>query len=234
MNVALILSGGTGARLGADIPKQYIEICGRPVISYCLERLAIHDKIDVVQIVADKVWHEFIMESMKQSIPGELLGKFKGFSEPGRNRQLSILNGLDDIMRYACATDYVLIHDAARPLLSKQLITECIDAAVESDGAVPVLPMKDTLYASADGKHANILLKREEIFAGQAPEVFAMGRYYEANRRLMPDKILKINGSSEPAVMAGMDIIMIPGEEDNFKITTKADLERFRKIVGEG
>lgn len=62
MNVALILSGGTGARLGADIPKQYIEICGRPVISYCLERLAIHDKIDVVQIVADKVWHEFIME----------------------------------------------------------------------------------------------------------------------------------------------------------------------------
>ena len=231
MNIALILSGGTGTRLGTEIPKQYIEICGRPVISYCLERLAAHDQIDAVQIVADKEWHELILESIEKSVSGEAVGKFRGFSEPGRNRQLSILNGLDDIMGYASAGDYVLIHDAARPLLSEQLVTECIGAAAGNDGVIPVLPMKDTLYASRGGRYVDSLLKRDEIFAGQAPEVFVLGKYYEANRRLMPDEILKINGSTEPAVMAGMNIIMIPGEEDNFKITTKADLERFRKIA---
>lgn len=234
MNIALLLSGGTGTRLGADIPKQYIEVCGRPIISYCLERLAAHSQIDTVQIVADKAWHEFIMEDMEQSASKEVFGKFKGFSAPGKNRQLSILSGLGDIMKYANAADYVLIHDAARLMLSERLITECLNAAVGHDGVVPVLPMKDTLYASADGGHVSSLLKRDEIYAGQAPEVFVLGKYYEANRRLMPDEILKINGSTEPAVMAGMDVVMIPGEENNFKITTKADLERVQKMAGDG
>lgn len=77
-------------------------------------------------------------------------------------------------------------------------------------------------------------MDRSTIYAGQAPEVFVLGRYYEANRRLLPDDILKINGSTEPAILAGMDIAMIPGDEGNFKITTKADLERFCKMIAEG
>lgn len=233
MNIALILSGGTGTRLGAGIPKQYLEICGRPIISYCIEQLSAHDRIDALQIVADKMWCSFIMESMEQSVGMAVQRKFKGFSESGDNRQLSILNGLRDIMKYAGAMDYVLIHDAARPLLPEQLVTGCLDAVAGHDGVVPFLPMKDTLYTSIDGKHVSSLLKRDEIFAGQAPEAFMLGKYYEANMRLMPDEILKINGSTEPAVMAGLDVVMIPGDENNFKITTKADLERFRKIAEE-
>lgn len=233
MNIALILSGGTGTRLGAETPKQYIEVCGRPVISYCLELLAAHAGIDALQIVADHIWREFIMDSMEQSAGMKASEKFKGFSVPGRNRQLSILNGLEDIREYAQNGDYVLIHDAARPLLSEQMITGCLDAVAGYDGVVPVLPMKDTLYASADGKHVSSLLKRDEIFAGQAPEVFILGKYYEANRRLTLDEILKINGSTEPAVMAGMDIVMIPGDERNFKITTREDLDRFCEIIGQ-
>ena len=77
-------------------------------------------------------------------------------------------------------------------------------------------------------------MDRGKVYAGQAPEVFLLGKYYEANRALLPDKILEINGSTEPAVMAGMDIVMIPGDERNFKITTAADLERFREIVQKG
>lgn len=231
MNIALILSGGTGTRLGAGIPKQYMEICGRSIISYCIERLAAHGGIDALQIVADKMWRRFIMENMEQAAGMAVPEKFRGFSEPGKTRQLSVLNGLDDLMKYADSTDYVLIHDAARPLLSERLVTECLNAVRGHDGVVPVLPMKDTLYASTDGKHVTSLLKRNEIFAGQAPEVFVLGKYYEANRRLMPEEIFKINGSTEPAIMAGMDIIMIPGEENNFKITTKADLERLKDYI---
>lgn len=94
-----------------------------------------------------------------------------------------------------------------------------------------MLPMKDTVYLSKDGKVVTELLNRSEIFAGQAPEVFRFDKYYVANKILLPKRILEINGSTEPAIMAGMDIAMIPGDERNFKVTTRADLEKFREIV---
>ena len=127
----------------------------------------------------------------------------------------------------------MLIHDAARPVISEALITRCLSAAAGHDGVMPVLPMKDTVYYSTDGVKVKSLLNRNEIYAGQAPELFRLGTYYEANKKLLPDQILRINGSTEPAIIAGLDIVMIPGEESNFKITTKSDLERFRKMIEE-
>lgn len=233
MNIALILSGGTGTRLGADIPKQYIEIGGRPVISYCMEQLAGHEEIDAIQVVADRQWHGTILKCLeKYDCPKRShQRKFRGFSEPGENRQLSIYHGLEDISRYACESDIVMIHDAARPMISGQMIIDSLAAVEGHDGVLPVLSMKDTVYKSTDGKKISSLLDRNEIFAGQAPETFRMGRYYEANRKLLPDKIHTINGSTEPAIMDGMDIVMIPGDERNFKITTREDMERFREII---
>ena len=231
MAVALILSGGTGTRLGVDIPKQYIEVCDRSVISYCIECLSCHKGISAIQIVAAPQWHEKIDECLKKYDKNK---KFRGFSTPGENRQLSIYNGLSDIRKYADDLDVVLVHDAARPLISSQMITDCLGAVQGHDGVVPVLPMKDTVYQSMDGKKISALVKRNEIYAGQAPEAFRIGAYYEANRKLCPDRILGINGSTEPAVMAGMDMVMIPGDEGNFKITTMEDLKRFKEIVKQG
>ena len=116
-------------------------------------------------------------------------------------------------------------------MLSAEIIADCLDGALDHDGAMPVLPMKDTVYYSRSGNVVDRLLDRSTIYAGQAPEVFLLGRYYEANRSLLPGRIWEINGSTEPAVLAGMDIAMIPGDEKNFKITTMADLERFRSII---
>ncbi|HBN57080.1 MAG TPA: 2-C-methyl-D-erythritol 4-phosphate cytidylyltransferase, partial [Lachnospiraceae bacterium] len=118
-----------------------------------------------------------------------------------------------------------------RPLLSSAQITACLDAVQGHDGLMPVLPMKDTVYLSQDGARVTDLLDRSKVYAGQAPEVFRIGRYYEANQKLLPERILAINGSTEPAILDHMDIAMIPGDEGNFKITTRADLERFRGIV---
>ncbi|MCM1183184.1 MAG: 2-C-methyl-D-erythritol 4-phosphate cytidylyltransferase [Roseburia sp.] len=229
MNIALILSGGTGARLGAGIPKQYIEIGGRPIISYCIETLSECAGIDFIWIAADKRWHKLIIRGMEQSPAA--LAKFKGFTVPGENRQLSIVNGLEEIGRDASAEDYVLIHDAARPLVSGRQIEAVLRGAAGYDGAIPVLPVKDTLYASEDGRRISALLKRREIFAGQAPEAFVLGKYHEANRRLTREELLEINGSTEPAVIAGMKIRMLAGDERNFKLTTMEDLERFRGIA---
>ena len=228
MNIALLLSGGTGLRLGADIPKQYIEAGGKPIISYCIESLSVHEGIDGIQIVADRQWHDAIRGWIADV---DMKGKFRGFSQPGENRQLSIFNGLESIRTYAADEDVVFVHDAARPLLSQQMITDCLGAIEGYDGVIPVLPMKDTVYESRDGRTISRLLERSRIYAGQAPELFRIGRYYEANKRLLPERILMINGSTEPAVMAGMRMAMIAGDENNFKITTKADLERFRSII---
>lgn len=228
MNIAIILAGGTGKRMGIETPKQFYEVNGKPVISYCLYTFLTHEGIDSMQIVANEMWHEYIMRQLFSLSYNE---KFMGFSIPGKNRQLSIYNALKDIREYASENDTVVIHDAARPCISAAQISECLKAAKGHDGALPVLQMKDTVYLSENGKTASSLLDRGKIYAGQAPETFVLGKYYEANKLLLPDKILEINGSTEPAVMAGMDIVMIPGDERNFKITTVADLERFREIV---
>lgn len=228
MNIAMILSGGIGTRVGAGIPKQYIEVGGKPIIAYCIEQLSAHDMVDAIHIVADVSWQDRISHWL---LSADKKSKFSGFSLPGENRQLSILHGLEDIRRYASDNDFVFIHDAVRPLLTKKMTSDCISTVYDHDGVLPVLPMKDTVYLSIDGTSVASLLDRNQVYAGQAPEVFVIGKYYEANKRLLPDEIYKIHGSAEPAIMAGMDIAMIPGDEQNFKITTKEDLEHFRKMI---
>jgi 2-C-methyl-D-erythritol 4-phosphate cytidylyltransferase len=121
----------------------------------------------------------------------------------------------------------ILIHDAARPLLTRKLISDCFAALPGHDGVMPVLPMKDTVYVSNDGKTVDRLLDRSTIYAGQAPELYRLKPYYEACVALLPQEILSINGSTEPAIRAGLDVAMIPGDEGNYKITTKNDLEKF-------
>ena len=228
MNIAILLSGGTGSRLCAEVPKQYIKAVDRMIVSHCLDKLCCHPMIDAVQVVAAELWREDILQECTHQ------EKLRGFSEPGENRQLSILNGLRDVVLFASGEDVVLVHDAARPLVSDEMITACLTEIRGHDGVMPVLPMTDTVYYSSNGKQVEKLMDRVCIFAGQAPESFRLGKYLEANERLFPDKILKINGSTEPAIMAGMDIAMIPGEKENFKITTKDDLERYTALLEKG
>ena len=231
MNVAVILSGGTGDRAGVGIPKQYVEADGRPMIDFCLETFFFHNEIDAVQIVADKSWRAYIRRciSRLEKRP-EGRGKFRGFSDSGANRQMSVYHALTDMKEYAKESDTVIIHDAARPFVKAEQISRCLMDMEGHEGALPVLPMKDTVYMT-DGKSICSLLDRERVCAGQAPELFLFGKYYEANRALLPDRILAVNGSTEPAVMAGMDIWLSQGDEDNYKITTKRDLELFKKAV---
>ncbi len=120
MNTAVILAGGTGTRLGGNLPKQYIKVNNKPIIEYCLDVFFNHEIIDAVQIVADEVWHEYVLRYISSD-------KFKGFSPPGQTRQLSIYNGLCDVKKYSSDDDCVIIHDAARPLVSEKMITECLE-----------------------------------------------------------------------------------------------------------
>ena len=246
MNTAILLSGGIGSRIHSDIPKQYIHIGGRMLITYALATLAEAPAIDRILIVAEQEWRESIMaDAMKNRISTD---KVMGFANPGFNRQASILNGMQEMLRQISPAilrdwsdckgeweniadgDTVFIHDAARPLLSREQVQACFAALMGHDGVMPVLPMKDTVYLSRDKERVSELLDRDQVFAGQAPELFCFKKYYRANMALMPNRLASINGSTEPAVLAGMDIVMIPGDEKNFKITTSEDLERFRSL----
>ena len=221
MNYAIILSGGIGTRLGLDMPKQYFEVNKKPIIRYVIETLEQCKAVDGIVIVAAEEWQEYVREQI--SVPE----KFLGYALPGENRQLSIYNGLCALRGIAKEEDMILIQDAARPNTSMELIQQCFDLEDDVDGAMPVLPMKDTVYLSEDSVQVSALLERKKVFAGQAPESFRFGKYLAANEMLLPEKIQSINGSTEPAILAGMHIQMIPGDEKNYKITTEVDLEKF-------
>ena len=221
MNYAIILSGGIGSRLGLDMPKQYYEVNKKPIIRYVIETMEQCEAVDGFVIVAAEEWQEYMQNQIF------LPEKFLGFALPGENRQLSIYNGLCALRGIAKEEDVVLIQDAARPNTSMKLIEQCLDLKHDVDGAMPVLPMKDTVYLSEDGVQVSELLERKKVFAGQAPESFRFGKYLAANEMLLPEKIRSINGSTEPAILAGMHIQMIPGDEKNYKITTEVDLEKF-------
>lgn len=229
MNTAILLSGGTGSRVGADIPKQYLNINGKRMIYYSLDAMAASECIDKICIVASKEWKTVLSDEIKEGTKCKIIG----FAEPGENRQMSIFNGLNCIKNsigIMSDNDTVFIQDAARPYLTNEMIKKYIEAIKGHDGVLPVLSMKDTVYISENGRTISSLIDRKTVYAGQAPEVFNFKKYYEANEVLLPDKILKINGSTEPAIMAEMDIVMVPGEEKNKKITTIEDVEKLRII----
>lgn len=224
MNSALLLSGGTGSRIESSVPKQYLRVGDKMIITRSLLTLLQHPMVDAVWIVACEEWQDVIMDE----IPVELVGKLRGFVEPGETRSGSIVNGLNAMRGSMSDTDVVLIHDAARPNVSAETVSACLDACREHDGAMPVLLMKDTVYESVDGKLVTRLLEREHIYAGQAPEAFLYGKYMAAYERLSDAEIAALHGSTEPAIMAGMDIAMIPGDEGNYKITTSVDMKRLK------
>ncbi len=227
MNTAVILAGGVGSRMGVNMPKQYLLVKDKPIISYCLDIFQNHNEIDKIVIVVSDEWKEYVQELVeKYSVT-----KVCGFAPAGETRQHSIYNGLKCIEENAQGTGVCIIHDAARPLVSDQIISDCLKGAIEEDGAMPVIPVKDTIYQSKDGNTINNLLNRSELFAGQAPEAFDFNKYFAIHNEVSDEEIAVTAGSSEIAYRHGMQIRLVKGSERNFKITTIEDLETFETLM---
>lgn len=228
MNTALVLAGGIGSRMGdAGRPKQYLMVCGRPIIDYALCAFQRHNAVDAIVVVAAEPWRDFIDCQLTESD----ITKFAGYAAPGETRQFSIWNGLKRIEEVIPNTEKVIIHDAARPVLSAQMITECLAGLDTADGVMPVLPMKDTCYQSEDGVHITGFLPRNQLFAGQAPEAFRFSPYLEAHYKMTEEAFMQISGSSELAYKCGLKVALIKGSEKNIKITTPEDLSLAEKYL---
>ena len=272
MNYAVVLSGGVGLRIKADIPKQYLKIEGRMIISYCLETIILCEAVDRLIVVANEKWHRTIEEEIEKIVEKysksescstkKYKDKFLGFALPGAERQESIFNALEYIEKQILAfnglankeniipeinvlnniekkvkvSDNVLIHDAARPFVTNELLTACFDEIGKDgcSGVMPILSCKDTMYYSEDGKQIDRLLDRSRIYAGQAPEAFVFEEYLDVNRRLLPDDIKLIRGSSEAAIRCGMKVNLIQGDESNIKITSKEDIRLMTEMIRNG
>ena len=238
MNVALLLAGGVGFGITSDIPKQYIRVNWKMMITYSIETLTASSQIDEIQIVAEHEWREYIIADCKEH--GINTDKIRDFAIPGFNRQASILNGLQNIFREKNGltdidnveeNDNVLIHDASRPLVTIRQIDDCFEKMTDGyDGVIPVLFMEDAFCV---GDNENNVLERiyGKISERQTPELFNLKKYYQANMELMPDKLKKIGNSVEPAIMAGMNLDVVLGDKSSFEVITQEDLDRFISIL---
>lgn len=228
MNIAIILSGGVGSRMGLNLPKQYVMVNNQPVLNYCLSTFLENDKIHALVLVVADEWIEFVKEHLLKLKPKKPVF----YAKPGETRQYSIYNGLHAVRDNGFNDDdLVIIHDGARPLVSHDLICRCLDGCKDVDGVMPVIPVKDTTYFSEDGKHIQTLLNRSHLWAGQAPEAFKFGKYIKVHDEMDRVDLLKITGSTEIAYKAGLNCQMVEGDPMNFKITTPEDLSNFESLL---
>ena len=228
MNIAIILSGGTGTRMQLSIPKQYVEVDDKPIIGYAIDTFQKTYIVDKIVIVCHNDWKQYIMNYLSLNS----ITKVCAIAESGATRQESILNGLLACEQFADKNDIVIIHDAARPLVTEDLIVKLTDFG-PYDGVLPVIHVKDTLYYSDKGDSISQLLDRDKIYAGQAPESFIFGKYLKINKKATSEELKNTRGTSEIAFKNGLKIKLIDGDENNYKITTINDLEKFKNTIME-
>lgn len=222
--IGLVLSGGVGIRLGENRPKQYLNVCGKPIIGYCLEVFEDDPQIDGILIVASEEWQSYILRYIEKTH----IQKFLGFASSGKSRQHSILNGLSKCREIGLLdSDKIIIHDAARPNVSADQINKCIELLDSYDCVMPVIHVKDTVYYSEDGMSIASLLKRDNLYAGQTPEGCRLGTYLAINLQLSDAELAAVRGTSAIAFEKGLSVRMFPGDEQNYKITTKEDFHKF-------
>jgi 2-C-methyl-D-erythritol 4-phosphate cytidylyltransferase/2-C-methyl-D-erythritol 2,4-cyclodiphosphate synthase len=226
--VALIAAGGRGARLGAGVPKQLLMLGDRSILQCSVEALLASDRIDELVVV----------------LPGDLVADPPGFllhaAKPvtvvagGPRRQDSVALGFAAVAERA---DLVVIHDAARPFVSAEVIDRTIGAAIETGAALAALPSRDTVKLAAehgDSDHPLVwkTLPRERVYLAQTPQVFRR----DVLRAAIAAGAAGVIGTDEAALAeaAGHAVRLVAGDPANFKITTAEDLAVARALVGRG
>lgn len=230
-NIAVVLSGGSGARMGLDVPKQYIELAGKPVVVHTLERLERCGPVDGIVVAAAPEWKLEILRWKTEFS----LTKLLAVAPAGEDRQLSIRSGLLAAEPFVDqeAGAGVIIQDAVRPLTSVTLLTRLIEMLKEAPAVMPVLPITDTTYTSRDGQWVDGLLDRSTLFAGQAPEAFRFWPYLALYRDTPMEKLCSMSGSCQLPCSRGWKVKMIPGELSNIKITYAGDVTTCERLLAE-
>ncbi|MBI4969446.1 MAG: bifunctional 2-C-methyl-D-erythritol 4-phosphate cytidylyltransferase/2-C-methyl-D-erythritol 2,4-cyclodiphosphate synthase [Rhodospirillales bacterium] len=211
--VALVVAAGRGTRLGGDVPKQYRELDGRPILRHSLAAFAAHPAVARVRAVI----HPDDRDLYDKAAAGlSLLDPVPG----GAARQDSVRLGLESLA--GDPPDWVLIHDAARPFLSNALIDRVLSALERHPGAIPALPVQDTLKKAAGGQ-VQATLDRTGLYRAQTPQGFRYNDILAAHRAAQGQEL---TDDAAVAEKAGLAVALVGGDDINVKITTPSDFER--------
>lgn len=228
MNIALIIAGGVGQRMGQDIPKQFINVDNIPVIVYTMAAFQKHPEIDAIEIVCFDGWHEVLYAYAKQFG----ISKLENVVSGGKNGQDSIRNGLYDIAkRHNDDNDLVLIHDAIRPLLSEEIISDNIRVCKEHGNAITVIPCNAAMLKTYDGIHSETQVPRDNLKETQTPQTFFLKDIIAAHKEALEKGIVASVASCTMYIELGRKLYMCKGSEKNIKLTTVEDVEIFKALL---
>jgi len=218
VTAALIVAAGRGHRLGGAMPKQYLPLAGRAVLRHSLETFARHPAVGAVRVVI----HRDDLDLYGAAADGlGLLPPVEG----GATRQESVRLGLESLRELNPAR--VLIHDAARPFADAALIQRMIGALDGSPGAIPALPVADTIKRGSAGMIVETV-DRQALWRAQTPQAFRYGEILAAHQAAAGREL---TDDAAVAEAAGLAVALVPGAEENFKVTTEADLSRAERIL---
>ena len=181
-NIVLIIAGGVGARMGQDIPKQFINVYDKPVIVYTLEAFQKHPSIDAIEVVCLDGWHDVLWAYAKQFG----IAKLENIVSGGKNGQDSIRNGLYDIAsRHNGSDDIVLVHDAIRPMVSNDIISDNIRVCRQYGNAITVVPCTAAMLKTFDSLSTEEQVPRDNLKITQTPQAFFLQDIIAAHKEAL-------------------------------------------------
>ena len=226
-NIGLLIAGGSGNRMHQDIPKQFITVNERPVIVYTLEAFERHPEIDAIAVVCIEGWEQvlwayakqFNIEKLKYIIPG------------GKNGQDSIRNGVYELEKCYAPDDIVLIHDAIRPMVSAEIISDNIRVAREFGNAIAVIPCAEAMLQTEDGNVSMGSYPRDQLKRSQTPQAFHLADICDIHREALEAGITNSVASCTLMIEMGRQVYFSGGSEKNIKLTTVEDIDIFKALL---
>lgn len=228
MNIGLLIAGGVGIRTHMDVPKQFLTVNEKPVIVYTMEAFQNHEDIDEIAVVCLDGWDHILAAYGKQYG----ITKLQHIITGGDCGQASIRNGIYELEKHYSSDDIVLIHDGIRPMVSHEIISDCIKVTRQCGNATAVIPCMEAMIETEDAIVSNGIYAREKLKRSQTPQGFFLGEISELHREAIKAGITNSVASCTLMIEMGKKIYFSEGSEKNIKLTTMEDFEIFRALLG--
>jgi len=223
--IAVIPAAGLGTRLGLAKAKQFIDLCGKPMLAVTLERFQRCDLVDRIVVVVPEMDVEYCRNEIVERYSLSKIGKV---IVGGQRRQDSVRKGVEAIEN-SCR--WILIHDGVRPLVTEELIEKVITAAKKSRAVITGLPVKDTVREVDERGRVAKSVDRSHLWAIQTPQIFRCEDIHLAHQKALKHGWVGATDDAHLVEKLGIPIEVIEGEETNIKVTTLKDLEFARLLI---
>lgn len=223
MNIAIIFAGGVGQRMGSNVPKQFLEVYGKPIIIHTLERFQYHDEIDKIYVACKEELIPYFNELIKKFNINKI--PKGGVVAGGATGQDSIYNALKAAERENSGDSIVLIHDGVRPLITDEVITRNIENVKKEGSAITCTAAFETPVVSYDGKTVAELPKRKYVYTAQAPQSFRLEDVLATHEKVRKENpgYIDIVDTCTLMQLNGFNVSIVEGNRGNIKVTTPED-----------